>query len=75
MIHRTDLASYGWEVVRNSWGTERSYLKRDGTPKLEAASWVQLEVAKKDCRGRRAKIWTSCINKRSRATFSRWNCR
>ena len=28
-------------------GTERSYLKRDGTLKLEAASWVQLEVAKK----------------------------
>src|ERR1700682_2415928 len=25
IIHRTDLASYGWEVVRNSWGTERSY--------------------------------------------------
>jgi len=47
IIHRTDLASYGWEVVRNSMGTERSYLKRDGTPKLEAASWVQLETAKK----------------------------
>ncbi len=47
IIHRTDLASYGWEVLRNSMGTERSYLKRDGTPKLEAASWVQLEVAEK----------------------------
>jgi len=47
IIHRTDLASYPWEVVRNSWGGERSYLKRDGTPKLEAASWIQLEVAKK----------------------------
>src|SRR5947209_1085586 len=47
IIHRTDLASYGWEVVRNSMGTERSYLKRDGTPKLEAASWVQLATAKK----------------------------
>jgi len=41
------LASYGWDVVRNSWGTERSYLKLDGTPKLQAASWIQLEVAKK----------------------------
>jgi len=30
------LASYGWDVVRNSWGTERSYLKRDETPKLLA---------------------------------------
>jgi Zn-dependent M28 family amino/carboxypeptidase len=47
IIHRTDLASYGWEVVRNSWGTERSYLRRDATPKLEAASWIQLDVAKK----------------------------
>ena len=47
IIHRTDLASYGWEVVRNSWGNERSYLKRDGTPKLQAASWIQLEVARK----------------------------
>src|SRR5215471_3978586 len=47
IIHRTDLASYGWDVVRNSWGAERSYLRRDGTPKLEAASWIQLNVAKK----------------------------
>jgi TonB family protein len=47
IIHRTDLASYPWEVVRNSWGGERSYLKLDGTPKLPAASWIQLEVARK----------------------------
>jgi Zn-dependent M28 family amino/carboxypeptidase len=47
IIHRGDLASYGWEVVRNTWGTERSYLKRDATPKLQAASWIQLDVAKK----------------------------
>jgi len=47
IIHRTDLASYGWDVVRNSWGTERSYLRRDATPKLQAASWIQLEIARK----------------------------
>jgi Zn-dependent M28 family amino/carboxypeptidase len=47
IIHRTDLASYGWQVVRNSMGTERSHLHRDATPKLQAASWIQLEVAKK----------------------------
>src|SRR5579864_1763003 len=46
IIHRTDLASYGWEVVRNSWGGERSYLRRDATPKLQGASWIQLDVAK-----------------------------
>jgi len=47
IIHRTDLASYGWEVVRNSWGGEKSYLERGSAPKLQAASWIQLEVAKK----------------------------
>jgi Zn-dependent M28 family amino/carboxypeptidase len=47
IIHRTDLASYGWDVVRNSWGGEKSYLRLDATPKLEAASWIQLEVARK----------------------------
>src|SRR5229473_3155703 len=47
IIHRTDLASYGWEVVRNSWGAERSYLKKDAAPKLQAASWIQLDVAKR----------------------------
>lgn len=47
IIHRTDLASYGWEVVRNSWGKARSFLRRDGTPKLQAASWIQLDAAKK----------------------------
>jgi Zn-dependent M28 family amino/carboxypeptidase len=47
IIHRTDLASYPWEVVRNSWGGQRSYLKLDTAPRLEAASWIQLEVARK----------------------------
>jgi Zn-dependent M28 family amino/carboxypeptidase len=47
IIHRTDLASYPWDVVRNSWGGERSYLQLDGTPRLKAASWIQLEVARK----------------------------
>jgi Zn-dependent M28 family amino/carboxypeptidase len=47
IIHRTDLANYAWDVVRNSWGKARSYLKMDGTPKLQAASWIQFEAAKK----------------------------
>ncbi len=29
IIHRTDLASYGWEVVRNSQAVEKSYLQGD----------------------------------------------
>jgi Zn-dependent M28 family amino/carboxypeptidase len=47
IIHREDLASYPWTVVRNSWGGEKSFLKLDGTPKLEAASWIQQDVAGK----------------------------
>jgi Zn-dependent M28 family amino/carboxypeptidase len=47
IIHRTDLASYPWEVVRNSWGNEKSYLQLDGTPKLQAASWISQDTAKK----------------------------
>ncbi|MGB6308300.1 MAG: M28 family peptidase [Steroidobacteraceae bacterium] len=46
IIHRTDLASYGWSVVRNSWSNEQVYLSNDKDPKLEAASWIQLDVAR-----------------------------
>src|SRR5215470_14267038 len=46
LIHRTDMASYGWEVVRNSNSGEKSYLKLDGTPKLKSAAWIQLGVAR-----------------------------
>ncbi len=47
IIHRTDLASYGWGVVRSSWSNEQAYLSNDKEPKLKAASWIQLEVAKR----------------------------
>lgn len=47
LIHRTDMASYPWEVVRNSNSGEKSYLKLDDTPKLKVAAWVQLDVAQK----------------------------
>ena len=46
LIHKEDMASYPWEVVRNSNSGERSYLKLEG-PALKVASWVQLDVAKK----------------------------
>jgi len=46
LIHQTEMASYPWEVVRSSNSGEKSFLKLDGTPKLKAASWVQLDVAK-----------------------------
>ena len=47
IIHRTDLASYGWDVVRNSWSAEQVALGNDRDPKLKAAAWIQLEVARK----------------------------
>jgi Zn-dependent M28 family amino/carboxypeptidase len=47
VIHRNDLASYGWDVVRNSQSTEKSYLENDPLSTLRAASWIQLEAAKK----------------------------
>jgi Zn-dependent M28 family amino/carboxypeptidase len=47
IIHRTDLASYGWDVVRNSWSAEQVALGNDKDPKLKAAAWIQLDVARK----------------------------
>ncbi len=47
LIHKTEMASYPWEVVRNSNSGEKAYLKLDGAPKLKVASWVHLDVATK----------------------------
>src|SRR5205085_4903987 len=46
LIHETKMASYGWDVVRNSNTGEKSFLKAEGA-KLTAASWIQLEIARK----------------------------
>src|SRR5215469_1867961 len=45
IIHRTDLASYGWDVVKNSFTSEKTYIRDNKDPQLEAASWIQLDVA------------------------------
>ena len=47
IIHRRDLASYGWEVVRNSQAIEKSYLQGDPDATLRAAAWIQHDVAQK----------------------------
>jgi Zn-dependent M28 family amino/carboxypeptidase len=47
IIHRTDLASYGWEVVRNSQAVEKSYLQADPDATLRAAAWIQHDVAQR----------------------------
>jgi len=46
LVHKTEMASYPWEVVRNSNSGEKSFLKLEG-PALKVASWVQLDVAKR----------------------------
>jgi Zn-dependent M28 family amino/carboxypeptidase len=46
IIHRTDLASYGWSVVRSSWSNEQVYAN-DKDPKLAAAAWIQWDVARR----------------------------
>jgi Zn-dependent M28 family amino/carboxypeptidase len=61
LIHQTEMASYPWEVVRNSNSGEKAYLKFDGSPKLKAAAWVQFAVAQKlasDCGQNLEKLMT-----------------
>jgi Zn-dependent M28 family amino/carboxypeptidase len=47
VIHRTDLASYGFEVIRNSESSETSYLADDPLAALKSAGWIQIGVAQK----------------------------
>jgi len=44
LVHQSQMASYPWEVVRNSNSGEKSFLKLEG-PALKVASWVHLDVA------------------------------
>jgi Zn-dependent M28 family amino/carboxypeptidase len=46
LIHKSEMASYPWEVVRNSNSGEKEFLKSDA-PELKAAAWIQLAVAQK----------------------------
>ncbi|HET8668356.1 MAG TPA: M28 family peptidase, partial [Terriglobales bacterium] len=45
IVHKTDMASYGWNVVETSNTGEKSYLRGDNKPKVKMASWIQLGVA------------------------------
>lgn len=46
LVHQEQMASYPWEVVRNSNSGEKSFLKVEG-PALKVASWIHLDVAKR----------------------------
>jgi len=47
IIHRTDLASYPWAVVQNSWSGEKTYLASDTNPQVAASAWITHEVSDK----------------------------
>ncbi len=46
LIHQTEMASYPWEVVRNSNSGEKAFLKLEGAPVLKVASWIHFDAAK-----------------------------
>jgi hypothetical protein len=46
LIHTDEAAGYPWDVVRNSWGKERAYVKlASGKPELKLAGWMTEPVA------------------------------
>ena len=48
IIHTTPTASYGWEVVRSSWGREDQQVKlAPGEPALAVGAWVTKEAGDK----------------------------
>lgn len=51
LIHETDPASYGWEVVRNSWGRPifRLDTGADNTGTCELEAWISLDAAQRLC--------------------------
>jgi Zn-dependent M28 family amino/carboxypeptidase len=48
LIHNTEMASYGWNVVRNSWSGEQAFLANpEGQYAVPMAGWIHEDVAKK----------------------------
>ena len=48
IIHTTPTASYGWDVVRNSWGREAPFVKLEANGKaLALQAWVTREAGEK----------------------------
>jgi Zn-dependent M28 family amino/carboxypeptidase len=49
LVHKADMAGYGWDVVKSSWGKERDSLELDPkaeTPPLRLAGWISEDTAK-----------------------------
>jgi Zn-dependent M28 family amino/carboxypeptidase len=48
IIHTTPTASYGWDVVRNSWGRESPFVKlAQGEKSLSFEGWISRDAAEK----------------------------
>jgi Zn-dependent M28 family amino/carboxypeptidase len=47
IIHGAERPSDSWQELRNSWGKERFYVRTDAGPQLSAASWIELQTARK----------------------------
>jgi Zn-dependent M28 family amino/carboxypeptidase len=47
LIHTNESAGYPWSVEQNSWGSEKSFLRRGpNDPALKFASWITYDIAK-----------------------------
>lgn len=48
LIHTTPTASYGWDVVKNSWSREQTFVSRPNNPNLLALeAWINKGTAEK----------------------------
>jgi len=46
LVHTSDAAGYGWQVVRNSWSGEQAYVRKPaGEHGLSLAAWITEPVA------------------------------
>ncbi len=45
LVHTTESATYGWDVVRGSWSVEQFKLDRPAAPSLAFAAWVTHDAA------------------------------
>ena len=75
LVHTTESAGYGWNVVRTSNGNWRFDLARDANSKmpfLNMNSWMTNEAATKIFKSGN-RISMNCAKKQSREIFSRSN--
>src|SRR5439155_25013455 len=45
LVHTNEAAGYGWQVVRNSWGKETSFMRRKRENALHFEGWITEKIA------------------------------